>query len=190
MKPCPWCGRNNLDSDEYCFNCERDLNAAPGPEEEAWVEEEIRRIRVRKPPSLVRLVFLSLLRKAMYGLLALGGFFIVALVAIWVSYDNTVVALAALALLCLSVLLSVYGPDARLSRRIGMRGVLVSALTNLIILGVCVPPSLWFLRHRGYIAGVLPFLAHTWWAFAAFPVLGCLISWLAGRKAPAETAAP
>ena len=29
MKACPWCGRNNLDSDEYCFNCERDLNAVP-----------------------------------------------------------------------------------------------------------------------------------------------------------------
>ena len=190
MKPCPWCGRNNLDSDEYCFNCERDLNAVPGPEEEVWVKEEIRRIRVRKPPSLLRLIFVSLLRKAVYGLLALGGFFIVALVAIWVSYDNSVVALAALALLCLAALLSVYGPDARLSRKIGIRGVWVSALANLILLGVCVPPSLWFLSYRGYISGVLPFLARTWWAYPVFLALGCLVSWLAGKKAPAETATP
>ncbi len=190
MKPCPWCGRNNLDSDDYCFNCERDLHAVPGPEDEVWVEEEMRRIRVRRPPSLLRMILLSLLRKAIYGLLALGGFFIFALIAIWVSYDNSVVALAALALLCLSVLLSVYGPDARLSRKIGIRGVWISAASNAILLAACVPPALWFLSHRGYISGILHFLARTWWAYAGFLALGCLVSWLAGRKAPTETAAP
>jgi len=190
MKACPWCGRNNLDSDEYCFNCERDLNAVPDEEDEFEREEEIRRTRVYKPPSVIRLVLISLLRKGVFALLALGAFFIFALIAIWVSYDNEVVALVALGILGAAMLLALYYPDVKLSRKVGLRGVWVSFISNLVILAVFLPPALWFLSSRGYIAGAWGFLANTWWAFLAFLVLDLIITWLTGRKAYAETANP
>ncbi|MGQ9537106.1 MAG: hypothetical protein ACUVT4_07770 [Actinomycetota bacterium] len=190
MKTCPWCGRNNLDSDEYCFNCERDLNAVPGPDEELEREYELRRIRVRRPPSLFRLVFSTLVCKVILGALALGAFFILALLAIWVTYDNFAVALAVLAFLCLALLAAAYYPDALVSRRVGTRGVLVSILSNAILLGLALPPSLWFLDRRGYISSMGGFLLRAWWFPVAFLILGCLVAWLAGRKASAETASP
>jgi len=49
---------------------------------------------------------------------------------------------------------------------------------------------LWFLSSRGYIAGIGDFLAKTWWAYPAFLALGVLLTWLAGRRAAAETASP
>ena len=190
MKACPWCGRNNLDSDEYCFNCERDLNAVPDEEEEYEFEQEIKRTRVYKPPSMVKLVLISLLRKGMLALLALGAFFIFALIAIWVSYDNSVVALVALGVLGAATLLALYYPDIKLSRRVGLRGVWISLISNVILLAVLLPPTLWFLSNRGYIAGAWDFLANTWWAFLAFLALGLLIAWLSGRSTYAETANP
>lgn len=190
MKACPWCGRNNLDSDEYCFNCERDLNAVPDEEDARELEREISRIRVHKPPSTMRLVLVSLLRKIMLAMLALGAFFIYALIAIWVSYDNSRIFLIGLAVLGAALLCALYYPDIRLSRRVGTRGVLVSLLANVILLIVFIPPVLWFLSNRDYIAGVGDFLAKTWWAYLAFLVLGILIAWLAGRRAAAETASP
>jgi len=190
MKTCPWCGRKNLDSDQYCFNCERNLNAMPGEEETQELETEIRRTRVYKPPSMIRLVLISILRKVLFGLLALGGFFIFALLAIWLSYDNEIVALAALVILGAALLVALYYPDFKLSRRIGTRGVPASILANVILLGVILPPTLWFLSRRGYIAGAWEFLGHFWWAFVAFLVLGCFIAWLAGRRTSAETASP
>ena len=139
MKACPWCGRNNLDSDEYCFNCERDLNAVPDEEDARELEREISRVRVHKPPSTLRLVLISLLRKIVMAMLALGAFFIFALIAIWVSYDNSSIAVAALILLSVAMLGALYYPDIRLSRRVGIRGVLVSLLTNVILLAVFAP---------------------------------------------------
>ncbi len=189
MKPCPWCGRNNLDSDEYCFNCERDLNAVPDEMEALEFEEEVRRVRVQRPPSFLRLALMSLLRKAIYGVLALGLFFIFVLVAIWVSYDNTAVAIAALVVLGVSVLVALYYPDVKISRRVGMRGILVSLITNALIAGVTLPPALWYLSRRGYISGGWSLMARAWWSVPAFLVLGCLFSWLAGRGAT-ETASP
>jgi hypothetical protein len=190
MKACPWCGRNNLDSDEYCFNCERDLNAVPDEEDAFELEEEIRRTRVYKPPSMLKLVLISLLRKGMLAALALGAFFIFALISIWVSYNNSVVALVALGVLVAAMLLALYYPDVKLSRRVGLRGVWVSLISNAILLAVLLPPTLWFLSNRGYIAGAWDFLANAWWAFLAFLVLGLLIAWLSGRRAYAETANP
>ncbi len=189
MKPCPWCGRNNLDSDEYCFNCERDLNAVPDEAEAFELEEEIRRVRVQRPPSLIGLTLMSLLRKAFYCLLALGFFFIFVLVAIWVSYDNTVVAMVAVAVLGVSVLMAVYYPDVKISRRVGLRGVMVSLITNCLIAGATLPPALWYLSRRGYISGAWSFMARAWWSVPAFLVTGCLISWLAGRGVT-DTAGP
>ncbi|NPV60954.1 MAG: hypothetical protein HPY75_14985 [Actinobacteria bacterium] len=189
MKPCPWCGRNNLDSDEYCFNCERDLNAVPDEVEAQELEEEIRRVRVHRPPSLLRLTLMSLLRKAFYGVLALGFFFIFVLVAIWVSYDNTAVAMAALAALGVSTLIAIYYPDVKIARRVGVKGVLVSLIANALIAGATLPPALWYLSRRGYISGGWSFLARTWWAVPSFLFLGCLFAWLAGRGAT-ETASP
>lgn len=190
MKTCPWCGRNNLDSDEYCFNCERDLNAVPGPDEELELEREIRRIKVRRPPSLAQLILSSLVRKVILGVLALGAFFIFALLAIWLSYDNSAVALAVLAFLCLALLVAVYYPDAQLSRKVGTRGVLVSLLSNAVLLVVILPPGLWFLDRKGYIAGVKEFVFRIWWFPVAFLLLGCLVAWISGRRASAETASP
>jgi hypothetical protein len=190
MKACPWCGRNNLDSDEYCFNCERDLDAVPGQEEAFEYEEEIRRIRVHRPPSMLRLVLAALVHKALFVLLALGAFFIFALIAIWVSYDNSVVALVDLGFLGLALLVALCYPDARTARKVGMRGVWVSLISNFIILGVCAPPALWFMSSRGYISGVRDFLASYWWGFLAVIALGAFVSWLAARRAYAETANP
>jgi hypothetical protein len=190
MKPCPWCGRNNLDSDDYCFNCERDLNATPSEEETFDLEQEIRRTRVHKPPSILGLVIMSILRKVVFALLATGAFFIFALVAIWVSYNNDIVALVALGVLGLALLSALYYPDIKVSRRVGYRGILVSLLANLIVVGIFLPPSLWYLSNRGYISGAWDFLAGYWWAFAAFVALGIIISWLAGRGSSSETASP
>ncbi|MBC7229169.1 MAG: hypothetical protein H5T74_02100 [Actinobacteria bacterium] len=189
MKPCPWCGRNNLDSDEYCFNCERDLDAVPDDTEAFELEEQIRRVRVQRPPSFLRLTLMSLLHKVIYGILALGLFFIFVMVAIWVSYDNTAVALAALAVLGLSLLAALYYPDVKIARRAGVRGVLVSLVTNALALGTTLPPALWYLSRRGYISGGWGVMARTWWAVPALLFLGCLFSWLAGRRAT-ETASP
>jgi len=69
-----------------------------------------------------------------------GAFFIFALIAIWVSYDNSIVALVALGWLGAAVLAALCYPDARLSRKVGPRGVLVSLISNLIILGVAPLP--------------------------------------------------
>lgn len=190
MKTCPFCGRNNLDSDEYCFNCERYLDAVPGPDEELRLERELSRIRVAKTPSLIRMILSSLLHKVILGLLTLGGFFIMALLAIWISYDNSTVALVALAVFAFFLLSAVYYPDVRISRRVGIRGVLVALISNVLLLCMVLPPVLWFLRRRGYIAGIRAVLIHGWWAPVAFVVLGCLLAWLAGRKVAAETAAP
>ncbi len=190
MKACPWCGRNNLDSDEYCFNCERDLGAVPDEGQAFVCEEEIRRTRVHRPPSMLGLVLASLLRKAVLAVLSLGAFSIFALLAIWVSYDNSTLALAALGLLAVALLITLCYPDAALARRIGLRGVVVSLVSNAIILTAVTPPALVFLSRKGYIAGVWDFLARSWWWFPAVLVLAALIAWLCGRRAYAETASP
>jgi hypothetical protein len=190
MKACPWCGRNNLDSDEYCFNCERDLDAVPDAEEALELEHEIRHTRVYRPPSIPRLVIMSLLRKIILALLAFGAFFIIALVAIWVSYDNTVVFLVVTGVMGAAVLAALYYPDAMLSRKVGLRGVWVTLISNTILLVVLAPPTLWFMSRRGYIGGASGFLVNWWWAFLAFLAVGILISWLAGRRAYAEAARP
>jgi hypothetical protein len=190
MKPCPWCGRNNLDSDEYCFNCERSLDAVPDQEYALELEEEIRRRRVYKPPSMLKLVLVSLAYKIVLAALAMGAFFAFVLVAIWVSYDNDVLALVALGILGVAMLCALYYPDIKASRRIGVKGILVSALANLIILCLSLPPVLWYLSRRGYIAGIGSFFSSYWWAFLAFLVVGCVVSWLSGRGSAAETARP
>jgi hypothetical protein len=190
VKACPWCGRNNLDSDEYCFNCERDLNAVPDEEDARELEREIRRIRVQKPSSIVRLVLMSILRKVVLSMFALGAFFIMVLLAIWISYDNTTVFLVLLGILGAAVLLAFYYPDIRLSRKIGTRGALVSIIANVILLVLLMPPVLWFLDRRGYISSAWDFLAKTWWAYPAFLLLGILLSWLAGRRAALEAPNP
>jgi hypothetical protein len=190
MKACPWCGRNNLDSDEYCFNCERPLDVVPSEEEAFVYEEEIKRTRVYRPPSIWKLVLISLLRKVVFSIFGLGAFFIVALVAIWVSYDNSTVALVALGVLGAALLLALCYPDAKLSRRVGMRGLWVSLISNLIVLGVCTPPILWFLSSRAYISSAWGFLSRTWWGFIAFLALALLVTWLSARRAYTETANP
>jgi hypothetical protein len=190
VKACPWCGRNNLDSDDYCFNCERDLNAVPDEEDARELEREIRRIRVQEPSSIVRLVLMSLLRKVVLSMLALGAFFIMVLLAIWISYDNTTVFLVLLGVLGAAVLAAFYYPDIKLSRKAGTRGALVSIIANVILLVLLMPPVLWFLSRKGYISGAWDFMAKTWWAYPAFLVLGILLSWLAGRRAAPETPNP
>lgn len=190
MRTCPWCGRKNLDSDDYCFNCEKPLDAEPDEEEALELEEEIRRIHVFKPPSIFKLTLISLLRKAFFSLLALGGFFVVALTAIWVSPDNSVLALVALCVLGLALLASLYYPDIKLARKVGNRGIAVSLLANIILLGAVLPPALWFLSDRRYISSAWNFLGKTWWGFAAFLALGVILAWLAGRRAALESPNP
>ncbi|MDY6795929.1 MAG: hypothetical protein SWK76_11745 [Actinomycetota bacterium] len=190
MRTCPWCGRSNLDSDEYCFNCERSLDATPSDEDFRELERETRKIRLKKPPSIAGMIFMSILKKLLFILLALGVFCIFALVAIWVSYDSAALSLAVLAVLGFAVLYACYYPDYDLSRRIGVRGTFVSVISNVILLGIILPPSLWFLSRRGYISGSWHFLSRTWWGLLAFVILGGLIAWLAGYRTAAETARP
>lgn len=190
MKACPWCGRNNLDSDEYCFNCERDLNAVPGEEQALELEREMRRTRVYKPPSMLSMVLVSILRKMVLIALAAGAFFAFVLIAIWVSYDNDIVFLVALGILIVALLCALYSPDIRASRRIGNRGIMVSVLSNTAILLLSLPPILWYLSSRGYITGTWEFFGNYWWAVVAFLALGMIIAWLAGIRSTAETANP
>lgn len=191
MKTCPWCGRNNLDSDDYCFNCEKDLNAVPDNKEDDFeLEMELRRTRVTKAPSMFRLVSISILRKILLALLALGGTFILILIAMAVSYDNDIVAMVALGFFGMALLCALYYPDVRISRRIGNKGILVSGIANLILLAIVIPPSLYFLSKKGYIDGVWNLLGKIWWIIPAYLFLGCTIAWLAARKAAGETARP
>jgi hypothetical protein len=190
MKTCPWCGRNNLDSDDYCFNCEKDLNAVPNEEESIEVEMELRRTRVSRTPSISRLVLISILRKVLLVLLALGAVFIFVLIAMAVSYDNNGVAIAALSFMGLVLLCALYYPDIRISRRVGNKGIIISAIANLILLVIVIPPVLYFLSTRRYIDSVWNVVGKIWWAAPAFIVLGCLMAWLSSRKAAIEAASP
>lgn len=190
MKACPWCGRNNLDSDEYCFNCERDLGATPDEEQIIELEREIHRKRVYKPPSIFKLVLISILRKVIMAVLATGAFFIFVLVAIWVSYDNNIVALTALGVMGAALLCALYYPDIKVSRRVGARGILVSIMANVVVMGIFIPPALWYLSNRGYIAGFWIFVGQYWWGAVAYLALGIIIAWLAGRRRATETANP
>jgi hypothetical protein len=190
MKTCPWCGRNNLDSDDYCFNCENDLNAVPDEDESVELDFELRKTRVVKSPSLLRLVLVSLLRKVLLALLALGAVFIFVLIAMKVSYDNNGVAIAALAFMGAVLLAALYYPDMRISRKVGNKGILISVIANLILLAMVVPPTLYFLSSRGYIGDVWNVVGKLWWTVPAYLLLGCAIAWLAGRRAAVEAAQP
>jgi hypothetical protein len=190
MKTCPWCGRNNLDSDDYCFNCEKDLNAVPDEEDSYEIEMELRRTRVSRAPSLLRLVLISILRKVLLAVLALGAVFVFVFIAMAVSYDSNIVAIIALAFMGIVLLAALYYPDVRISRKIGNKGILVSVIANLILMVVAIPPVLFFLSTRGYISSVWHIVARIWWTVPAYLALGCLMAWLSGRRAAAETVAP
>ncbi|MFW6113773.1 MAG: hypothetical protein ACOC78_02495 [Actinomycetota bacterium] len=190
MKTCPWCGRSNLDSDEYCFNCERLLSGIPSEEDFRELEREKRRVQVSKLPSFWRLIVNSIIKKTAFLLLALGLFCIFALVAIWVSYDNTTLALAVLAVMGAAVIFACYYPDYALSRRIGTRGVLISVLSNAVLLAIVIPLALWFLSRRDYISGPWHLLSRIWWGLLIFIALGGIISWVAGYRSAAEIAKP
>jgi len=190
MKTCPWCGRNNLDSDEYCFNCEKDLNAVPDSDDSFELEMEMRRTRVAKAPSIFRLVLISILRKILLALLALGGTFIFVFTAMAVSYENDIVAIAALSFFGAALLCALYYPDVRISRRIGNKGIIVSAIANLILIALLTPPALYFLSNRGYIGDLANLFGKIWWTVPAYLALGCLMAWLSGRRAVTDTASP
>lgn len=190
MKTCPWCGKENMDSDEHCFHCGKILDVAPEPDEEKELRRERERARIRRPPSLARLIAVSFLRKVFFLLLAVGAFFLLALLAIWVSYDSTTAALVVLAFLGAALLFGLYYPDVTISRRIGTRGVIVSLVSNLVIVGGGFTAVLFFLSARGYIGGVLPAAVKIWWAPVIVLFLGLLLSWLVGRKAAVREPLP
>ncbi|OFW69516.1 MAG: hypothetical protein A2V52_03650 [Actinobacteria bacterium RBG_19FT_COMBO_54_7] len=139
---------------------------------------------------MLRLVLISILRKILLALLAVGAAFIFALIAMKVSYESDAVAIAALAFLGAALLCALYYPDVRISRKIGNKGIIVSGISNLILLAVTIPPMLYFLSSRGYIGGVANLLVKTWWTVPAYLALGCLMAWLSGRRAVSDIASP
>jgi hypothetical protein len=203
-KRCPYCGRLNTSSDQFCYNCENPLVYAddmgeplpldPLPDMESYrlareddEEAAPRPARLRegrrRQPSLLQLWVSGLARKVFLLCLSLGGFFLMALLAIWLTYDNFAAAMVVAGIFAFCVLLSLFLPDVALSRRHGKKAVAASLLSNLFLLAVVIPLLLWYLRARGYISGtgflLLPLLV----ASVSFLMIGVLLSWGASRRA-------
>ncbi len=194
MKRCPTCGVRNLDSDTYCFNCDEPLSggvAATALENPglgvatAEVRTSRRELRRRaaapatSPAGIPALFASNLLLKLFLLVVALGIFFLVSIVAIWVAYDNLGLALVDFGLGGLGFLVAMIYPDVRTGLRAGNRGWMVALGADIIFLGLTVFPVLYYLASKGYIAGMFDWLSHFYWTLAPVPLLGALAAYVA-----------
>ncbi len=193
MKRCPACGVRNLDSDTYCFNCDEPLAVAgtaagipavdtgnpgvavapaPAARHEARSAEEGR-------SGLVTIFLSNLLTKLVLLVIALGLFFLLSIVAIWIAYDNLALALTAFGLGALGFLVAMLYPDVRTGLRSGSRGWLIALVADIVFLAITVFPVLYYLASKGYIAGVFDWLKRFYWTLAPTPLLGALTASIA-----------
>ncbi len=183
----------NLDSDTHCFNCDGLLDEQLVPRRPAvesedllpalGVKEEIRPRRVVKKTSLFTLVGISLLLKLFYLLLSLGLSCIVTLVVIWLAYGSFAAAMVCLSIFLAGALFAYLYPDIYRRSRNGRRGGLVAFLSDLLFLGIIVPPVLLFLESRTYIQSAYSVFSRYFWVFVALLLLGFLVGYISGNVA-------
>lgn len=193
MKRCPACGVRNLDSDTYCFNCDEPLAvAATGAAVPAMdmgsgtavapaptAQQDARVAPSEGRMGLVSIFLSNLLTKLVLLVIALGLFFLVSIVAIWVAYDNLALALVAFGVGALGFLIAMLYPDARTGLRTGSRSWLVALVADIVFLAITVFPVLYYLASKGYIAGVFEWLKRFYWTLAPTPLLGALTASIA-----------
>ncbi len=195
MKRCPACGVRNLDSDTYCFNCDEPLAAGStavpalgmaGPQPAAPEVPGTGRQRVEGPAAeraagFPRLWLANMLTKLVLLVVALGIFFLVSIIAIWLAYDNLALALIAFGLGGLGFAIALLYPDVRTGLSTGRRrGWLIALVADIIFLGITVFPVLYYLASKGYIAGIFDWLGRFYWTLAPVPLLGALAAFVAG----------
>ncbi len=201
MRRCPYCGRLNASGDFVCYNCENPLAWTPEEGNEAHLSGSLSRPRlegcwddgpsrgrsrsrierIRRTPSLLQLFVYGLVRKALFLFLSIGLFFTMALLAIWLTYDNFFVALLVVGVFLIAVLFALYYPDIRLSRRHGSKMIVASFLSNLTILAIITPLILLYLYRRGYVSGIDFLLFPLTGMTTLLLMLGAFASWLASR---------
>lgn len=201
MKRCPYCGRLNTSSDQVCYSCENPLGYAEGPQElppedpldshglplseEAGLQgSRVRSSRVlkRREPTLFQLALWGLIRKVFFLFLSLGGFFLMALLAIRLTYDNFTVAMTVVGIFAFCVLLSVFFPDCSLSRRYGKRVMLSSLISNSFLLALAFPLVLLYLQRKGYISNTSFLFLPMAIGAATFLLMGMFLSWWFSRR--------
>ncbi len=211
MQRCPWCGVRNLDSDTHCFNCDGPLEQQSAPSTTApatmdlkdilpppSVTEEARPRRAPRKTPLVALVGVSLFMKLFYLVLSLGFSCIVTLLVIWLAYSNFAAAMMCLSIFLAGALFAYIYPDVSRRAINGRRGGLVAFLSDLVFLGILVPPLLLFLEKRTYIQSAYSVFSRYFWVFVALLLLGFLVGYISGNmaerrkkeKAPLSPVAP
>ena len=194
MKRCPSCGVRNLDSDTYCFNCDEPLAVtsavapalgiavpqAAAPEVPVAGRRAVQSEIAGRTAGFPTLFVSNLALKLVLFIAALGIFFLVSIIAIWVAYDNLALALVAFSLGGLGFLAALLYPDIRTGLRAESKGWLVALIADIIFLGITVFPVLYYLASKGYIAGVFEWLRRFYWTLAPAPLLGALAASLAG----------
>jgi len=192
MKRCPSCGVRNLDSDPYCFNCDEPLavtsgaapalgmSAPPAAEFAMPGRRAIQREATVQAAGFPTLFVSNLLLKLVLFIAALGIFFLVSIISIWVAYDNLGLALVAFGLGGLGFLAALLYPDIRTGLRAESRGWLVALMADILFLGITVFPVLYYMASNGYIAGVFGWLRNYYWTLAPAPLLGVLAASVAG----------
>lgn len=202
MRRCPYCGRLNASGDLVCYNCDNPLTFSEGDMGETYshiaspeicdegsigLEFPARRKRLREVKkgrrlSLPRLWIYGLVRKIFLLCLSLGMFFLMALMAIWVAYDNSAVAMVVVAIFIAAMAFSIYYPDVQLSRRYGSKTILASLLSNMTLMAIIVPLAIFYLHRRGYVSGTDFLLLPVAGTVSLIVLLGVLASWIASRR--------
>ncbi len=185
MQRCPKCGVRNLDSDIVCFNCEGILSGptADNAEEVLAAVPEVESTVSRPKPrtSFIGLVLGALLYKFFLLLLAFGLFSIVALLVIWLAYDNTFAAVTSFIVLGVAVLCALFYPDIARARLNGRMGGFVAVLSDLIILLVFLPPILYVVEKK--VNGAAGYVLDYYWAIIGLLAEAFLFGFLFGFRA-------
>ena len=201
MQRCPRCGVRNLDSDVICFNCDEALDGSNGKHAAAPSAvpsvvpvpvpvPEARRVEVpdvAKPERPVRktsffgLVLGALLYKLFLLVLAFGLFSIVVLLVIWLAYNNTAAAMVSFGVLALGAGTAFIYPDIARARLNGRKGGFVALVSDLVILGVFLPPILVMVEKK--VPGAAGYVLDYYWIVIALLAEAFLIGFLFGYRA-------
>jgi hypothetical protein len=185
MQRCPKCGVRNLDSDIVCFNCEEILSGPAGVAAAADfpavpdVESTVRRPKART--SFLGLVLGALLYKFFLLLLAFGLFCIVALLVMWLAYDNTFAAVTSFIVLGAAFLFALFYPDIARARLNGRMGGFVAFLSDLVILLVIFPPILYIVNEK--VNGAAGYVLDYYWVIIGLLAEAFLIGFFFGFRA-------
>ncbi|MHB8780664.1 MAG: zinc ribbon domain-containing protein [Candidatus Geothermincolia bacterium] len=144
--------------------------------------EETATPRVTSPGTLPALALANLATKLLFFLSSLGLFFIASLFAIWFAYESLTGAVIAFSIFVVGFVVSVIYPDIRMGARAGRTAWSLALAMDLVFLTLAMLPILFYLAHKGFIAGVGPFIKQYWWALMLLPAMGALSAYLAGSR--------